>query len=374
MKKLLTLALAVLMALSLTACGGSKTEEDTVSAADDGVFKMAVLVPYFGDQSYYDTLKHGAEEIDSWDNAEVRLIEVGSESDEATWVSAFDDVCEDGEYDLVVSGNETYEAYLYAAAKKYPEQKFYNFDYLNFEDLPNVYGVRYNTAELGYVIGALCAALTKTDKVGVVVGMDNQSMNQFISGFCQILAEKGKQYYIAYPGSWTDTILGKEITEQMIDGGADLVWQVAGGLGNGVIEACSNHDDVWAVGVDCDQHESLKENKALSDAVITSALKQSDVVLINFAKDMIEGKDAAKWGTCDNCGIALQGVGIAENDYYLSNVDEATRNSLTEILNDVVSGKTTVIDCMTWSAEEYETKWPELRNAAQIELDYRTAQ
>ena len=240
--------LASLLALTLLAgcSGGNAAPEggsEGGSTEEEGI-KIAVLLPFTGDQSYFDTLATAAKEVDAEDNGiSVKIIEVdpGGSADESLWMNAFDDVCEDGEYDLVVSGNNTYEGFLYKACEKYPDQMFYNFDYsaLPESGVPaNCYCVNWALDDLGYVVGTLSAEMTKTGTVGVVVGMDNQAMNQFISGYVQVLADKGVKYVVSYPGSFTDTDLGKEVTNAMIDKGADVIWQVAGGLGNGVIEAC----------------------------------------------------------------------------------------------------------------------------------------
>lgn len=376
MKKLLMMFVVLCLSLGLFACG-KKTEEAPVSEGGDNteakVFKVAVLLPFVGDQSYFDTLNEGrlkAEEM--FENVETKLIEVdpSGTAEEAKWMDAFDEVCESGEFDLVVSGNNTYEQFLYKAAEKYPDQKFLNFDVGTLPEklAPNTYYVNYALDDLGYVVGTLSAAITKTNKVGVVVGMDNKGMNQFISGWTQILAEKGVQYMIYYPGSFTDTALGKEGTKKLIDKGVDVVWQVAGGLGNGVIEACSEAEGVWCIGVDQDQHLQFKESKPeWANSIITSALKKTDEVLVRVVEMLINGELDSKLGTNESWGINENGVGIAENDYYLENTTEEIRNEVTATLDEVKAGKVQVIDCLEWDDETYNVEWPKLRDSNRIE-------
>ena len=64
--------------------------------------------------------------MEEYENVETTLIEAGE--DTSKWTSVMTDVCESG-YDLIVSGNDTYEYYLYEAAEKYPDQLFFNFDF-----------------------------------------------------------------------------------------------------------------------------------------------------------------------------------------------------------------------------------------------------
>ena len=69
------------------------------------------------------------------------------------------DACESG-YDLIVSGYADVEPTLYSAAKMYPDQLFFNFDYSTHEDLDNVFAVTYSLSELGYLAGTLSSLVT----------------------------------------------------------------------------------------------------------------------------------------------------------------------------------------------------------------------
>lgn len=368
--------LASLLALTLLAgcSGGNAAPEggsEGGSTEEEGI-KIAVLLPFTGDQSYFDTLATAAKEVDAEDNGiSVKIIEVdpGGSADESLWMNAFDDVCEDGEYDLVVSGNNTYEGFLYKACEKYPDQMFYNFDYsaLPESGVPaNCYCVNWALDDLGYVVGTLSAEMTKTGTVGVVVGMDNQAMNQFISGYVQVLADKGVKYVVSYPGSFTDTDLGKEVTNAMIDKGADVIWQVAGGLGNGVIEACSQHDDVWCIGVDQDQYLQFAETKPeWANTILTSALKNTNVAFKSVCGMVKDGTYKDKLGKAEAWGIALNGVGLAENDYYMANTTEEVRAKVADTLAKVASGEVEVKD--TLEMTDYDKEWPELLNANRVE-------
>lgn len=367
MKKLLKVVLAALMVLSLVACGGTKTDEPVVE--DDNTINVAVLIPFAGDQSYFDTLARGGKALDgtTYGGKDIKVdvfeCDKDGKAEAENWANWFDDVCEDGKYDLVVSGNNSYEAFLYTACEKYPEQKFMNFDMSSVPETgcpANCYCVQYALDDLGYAVGALSAALTKTGVVGVVVGMDNQAMNQFISGYVQILADNDVKYVIDYPGSFTDADKGKLHTEQMIEqANCDVIWQVAGGLGNGVIAACAEYDNVWCVGVDNDQYNTFKDtNPEWANTIITSALKNANVALRLAVEDLIDGKLAL--GTTRQLGIADNGVGVAENDYYKANTTEEIRNGIADLLAKAASGEIEIYDSM--ADADYEANWPAIRD------------
>ncbi len=366
MKKILTVLLVVLLALSVAACGSKGGNDEPVATKK----KVAVLLPFTGDQSYFDTLANGVKKVNATmsDSIEVTLIEAdpNGSADKATWENAYAEVCEDGEYDLVVSGNSTYEGFLADACAKYPDQKFMNFDTSWAIECPsNCYAVDYGLDHLGYVVGTLSSKITNTKKVGVVVGMDFQSMNQFIGGYCQVLTASGVEYAVVYPNSFTDAALGKEYTEKLIELGCDVIWQVAGGLGNGVIEACSNHEDVWCVGVDQDQYAQFAEtNPDWAKTIITSALKNTDIVLETVCQMVVEGTIGDKMGKAETWGIKENAVGLAENDYYLANVSEEVRGEIAKTLEEVAAGNVKVVNTLTMT--DYENEWPVVRDANRL--------
>jgi basic membrane protein A len=370
MKKLFVILVSLLLVFSMAGC---TSKEEEPAPVEDETLKVAVLLPFIGDQSYFDTLNNGIIKANETyaGKVEVKLYEVGNTTEQATWMAAFDEVCEDGEYDLVVSGNTSYESFLYEACAKYPEQKFMNFDYAALPEggVPaNCYCVNYALDDLGYAVGALSAALTTTGTVGVVVGMDNKAMNQFISGYVQVLAAEGVKYAIYYPGDFQDTTLGYEGTKKLIDAGADVIWQVAGGLGNGVIQACAENESVWCVGVDQDQHAQFETSHPdWAATVITSALKKSDVVIVKVVGMLLDGTLGEKMGKAEAWGIVEDGVGIAENDFYKENCPEEIRNKVTETLSAVVNGEVEVKD--TLEMADYDTEWPALRDANRVTID-----
>ena len=63
MKKLLTVLLAALMVFALVGCSKKEETPADTTPADDGVTKVAVLIPHRGDQSYFDTIAGAADEV-----------------------------------------------------------------------------------------------------------------------------------------------------------------------------------------------------------------------------------------------------------------------------------------------------------------------
>lgn len=351
MKKLLAIMLVLIMALSVVACAQTAAPAapaaDAAPAASGKVYKVAVLVPFIGDQSYFDSVNAGRLEVDKYENVETTLIEMGE--DKSKWESYYLDACEGG-YDLIIGGNTDAEEYLYGAAKQYPDQKFFNFDYVNHVDLPNVYAVMYNTPELGYVAGVAASLITQSDMpkanpekiVGVVVGMDIPAMNDFIGGFCQVCHEKGVQVLIGYPESFTDSAKAKEIALNMYKQGADVVWQVAGGAGLGVFEAAAEMDR-YSFGVDNDQTIALSGQPALASTIVTSFYKDCGAS-VKYAVDCLI---AGNYPTgSETLGIAKGAVGLIKNKQYTDMVPQAIQTEIDAELAKVANGEVSVISAL----------------------------
>ena len=378
MKKFLTVLVAALMVLALAGCNknsgnGGNTPETT--PVDDGVTKIVVLIPYGGDQSYYDTIVFAANDINDADNnitVDVFECDPNGAKEESNWMNWFDNVCEDHAYDLVVCGNGDYESFLFAACEKYPDQLFYDWDSdaVPASGVPaNCYAVDWALDDLGYQVGSLSAAITKTGTVGVVVGDDTPGMNQFIGGYCQILAEKGVKYLISYcGGKWGDVALGNELAESMIAKGADVIWEVAGGTGNGVVEACSKYENVWEIGVDRDRYAEFVDAKPeWANTILTSALKNTGVAFKAVCEMVANGTYSEKLGKKETWGIAWNGVGLAENDFYFANTTEEARNQIAADLAKVASGEVEVVDTKLMDDATYKAEWPKVRDAGRIE-------
>ncbi len=375
MKKIFAVILALLTVFGLFACAKTTTSDaDTTAAVDqteaaaettEKVYKVAVLLPFIGDQSYFDSVNAGRLAVDEYPNVDATLIEMGE--DKSKWESYYLDAC-DGGYDLIIGGNNDAEEYFYAAAEQYPDQLFFNFDYVNHVDLPNVFAVTYNTPELGYVAGAAASLITQSsmpkaneDKiVGVVVGMDFPAMNDFIGGFCQICYENGVQVLIGYPESFSDSAKAKEIALNMYTQGADVVWQVAGGAGLGVFEAAAEADK-YAFGVDSDQTIALSGQPNLAATIVTSFYKDCGAS-VKYAVDMLI---AGTYPTgAQTLGIKEGAVGLIQNDQYLEMVPQDIRDQINAQVAKVAAGEVTVI-----SALADDAAWQDIKAKATAPLN-----
>ncbi len=365
LKKIFKCLLVLVMMLSMVAC--SSSDSDSGSDSDGTTtYKIALLVPYLGDQSYFDTTAAGLDDLEAaYDNVETVVVEMGT--DASKYEEYFDDICSSGQYDLVVSGGTDCESYLYAACEKYPDQLFMNFDYAD-EPPSNCYAVTYSTADEGYIAGYLAALITVSDmekansdkKVGVVVGMDITSMNDFIGGFLQICIDMGVQVYIGYTESFSDTAKAKELALEMYNQGVDVIWQVAGSAGTGVFEAAAQVDK-YSFGVDSDQTLTIAD-ESLTSTIVTSFYKDCGSAIFGAVELLMEGNYPA--GTTATLGLAEDAVGLVDNEQYQTMVPEEIRTQVEELIDKVKSGEVEV-----YSVKADPDSWESIKAAATASVD-----
>src|SRR5439155_21054788 len=102
--------------------------------------------------------------------------------------------------------------------------------------------------------GIAAAMLTRTKTVGAVGGGDFPGINLFIVGYeegvksvcadCKVL-----RAYVGGSNPFSDPVKAKELALGMFSQGADIIYQVAGRSGEGVL-AAAKEQGKFAIGVD----------------------------------------------------------------------------------------------------------------------------
>ncbi|MCI6068193.1 MAG: BMP family ABC transporter substrate-binding protein [Galactobacillus timonensis] len=356
MKKLVSILMIAAMSLSLAACGGSSSGTDTSSsgssaAADSGESKgkIAYIVGALGDKSFSDSGEAGMQILKS-EGWEEKTFELGDASKADKYEDGILDAIDQG-YQYIL-GSSTYMEIMAKLAEEYPDVKFVGFDE-NWSDdqLPdNMTCIFYAQNEGSYLVGMLAAGMTKTGTVAVDVGVENPVINDFVTGFVNGVMDYNTAHGTsvkvvkAAVDSWTDPAKMKEIVlDQARNNNADIFYQVAGGSGDGLFEACTELNDVWAIGVDSDQYAMYKdgENPEKADVILTSMLKEVGNSLVSIMHS-IENGDDSMWGHTTRLGLAQDSVGIVDNDFYEANTPEDLRNEISEAADKIKSGELTV--------------------------------
>lgn len=323
MKKIVALLLALVMVLSLAACGGK-------DAGSDSKVKIGMVTDVGGvnDQSFNQGAWEGLQRLAEEDATfEVNYLESKTDADYASNIQTFIDE----KYDLIISVGFMLAGATREAALANPDQKFAIVDDDSNQDLANVACLMFAQEQCSYLVGIVAGTMTKTGTVGYVQGMVSDSMNLFGIGFVSgVKAANPDVEVLQYnANSFADAAVGSAAATDMVTKGADIIYHAAGGTGNGVINACvDNH--IYAIGVDYDQSYIAPET------IITSAMKRVDNGVQDICKAVKDGKYT---GGIHKYTLADGGVDIAPTTTLLT--PEALA-AVEQAKKDILDGKVTV--------------------------------
>ena len=258
-KKMRAVLLAASMVASMTACGSSKSES-TDGAKEASDLKIGLITDVGGvndgsfNQSSWEGLERAGEEL----GVTVNYLESATDADYKPNIETFIDE----DYDLIISVGYMLADATREAAEANPATKFAIIDDATI-DLPNVTSLMFKAEQASYLVGYVAGLTTKTNNIGFVVGMTNETMNQFGYGYCAGAIDANPDITVQQmnANSFADSATGKSMANAEITNGADIVFQAAGATGLGVIEACQEAG-VYAIGVDSDQ-SSIAPNTVL---------------------------------------------------------------------------------------------------------------
>lgn len=303
MKKFLALALALVMSLSLVACGGNTTTDTTqnddttddqttqeVTADDiednmtseDGTYEVAFVtdVGQLKDKSFNEGTWNGVK-LYAYNNGLSYKYYQPANGNEATDDDRYDAMAAAAEAGakVVVCAGYLQEAALRRAATDYPDTKFVFIDgyAINADGsdtlLTNVAGIAFQEEQCGYLAGYAVVkdGFTKLGFTGG--GGTNPACCRYGYGFVQganaAAAEMDVQVEMNYSWQYGSSYSASPELQTMCNGwyenGTEVIFACGGSMFQSVAAAASANDG-YVVGVDTDQAGD-------SDTVITSAMK-----------------------------------------------------------------------------------------------------
>jgi len=272
---LITLVLAGTLVLS--ACGGAATP-----AEPEDEFKFTLITPNpLGDRSFIDASANGVKLANEELGLNGQIIETNNIAEQEAAIRAA--LAEGNDIILALAPDaET----LLAIAEENPDQKFGVPSDIFVESLPdNVSAFQVNVHEGSYLVGLVAGMMTETGVVGAVVGGDAPGLNQFFWAYKQGVLEACPdcEVLVGYLGfDFANPTLGKETAIALYEQGADIVFQVAGRSGEGVLSAAAETGN-YAIGVDSNQ------DWIEPGSIITSMIKKVDTSTFLLVKNTLEG-------------------------------------------------------------------------------------
>ena len=353
--------LATLM-LILAACsdggGASASEAASESAAESvapsesaaaSVDYKACMVSDVGgidDNSFNENAWAGMERAQEELGVEVTFLESRSAEDYARNI---DQHVADG-CDIIVTVGFLLGDATAAAATANPDTRFAIVDFAYDPALPNVEGLVYATAEGAMLAGYASASWSKTGIVGTFGGINigpgvTDFMDGFIAGVNYWNEEQGADVRVlggrvpsdpdsgTFTGNFDSTDDAKNVTQGMLDEGADVILPVGGPIGGGTFAAIDESGaEAVGLGVDVDWTESAPGN---TPWLLTSIIKRIDNSVFQAVERGLndEPVEAAFLSNLEN-----EGVGIAPFHEYEDEISQEVKDAIAEMQEMIIAG------------------------------------
>jgi basic membrane protein A and related proteins len=271
------------------------------------------------DQSFNQTAYAGLTRAESEIGAEIAFLESQANEDFAPNIDTFvGQGC-----DIIVTVGFLLGDATLAAAQANPEQLFaiVDFDFFDFDagediTLDNTQELTFATDQAAFLAGYVAAHTTESGLIGTYGGINIPTVTIFMNGVLagiraynqdngtdvQLLGWDGTDG--TFTGDFENQDLGRQITEDLIAEGADIVLPVAGPAGRGTIAAAEDAGGVRVIWVDVDGCVSIPES---CDLFLTTIEKKMDNAVFAsieaVANDTFEG--GLYVGTLENDGVGI---------------------------------------------------------------------
>ena len=293
MKKFLALTLALVMSLSLVACGDKKTDDTKTDAPDqteqpaenEGAYKVAMITDYgdITDQSFNQTTYEACKAFAEDNSIEFSYFKPAGDNT-ADRVAMIEKAVNDG-FNVIVMPGYAFGGAIVEAAPEFPDVKFIaldvaagdlletavakagesydytpeNWDLNKYVDMSNVYCAVYQEELCGYMAGYAAVKLGYKS-LGFLGGMAVPAVQRYGYGFVQgvnaAAEEMGltdvKVNYV-YGGQFFGDA---DITAKMdtwYAGGTEIVFACGGGIYTSAVDAAKKVEGAKVIGVDVDQ-------------------------------------------------------------------------------------------------------------------------
>lgn len=340
--RLMLLSVLVLM-LSLVV-GGTLTAQDSPRVA------LIVAQGGLGDRSYNDLAFAGltlaAQELG------VEVVPIESPDPVGEGEQLLRTAAEAG-FDLVITLEFSHFDPLARVAPDYPDTLFSIVNIVVEGD--NIVSIMFDEHTGSYLAGMLGALVTTDDTIeqtnddkvlGAIGGVQSSGIDVFLYGYLQgaCAVDPEMEVLIAYANGFGDPASGRELALSMNEQGADVVFQVAGGTGEGVIDAAAD-ENFFAIGVDSDQDFLAPGN------VLTSMMKRVDVAVYDVISQLVDG--TLEGGTVAQYGLDENGVGLTDMTYTRHIIPAEYMEQVEAAREGIIAGDIDVIDIRLLDEETF---------------------
>ncbi len=319
------------------------TEEEDDEAAAGAGYRGCLVTDQGGvdDESFNETAWEGMLRAEEELGVEISVLESTSESDFEPNIQAF----LDQDCDLIVTVGFLLGEATQAAAEANPDQSFAIVD--EFLEGPNLRGLSFATDQAAFLAGYVSAGATESGTLGTYGGINIPTVSIFMDGFLA-----GTEYYNEENG--TDVVVegwdgsdglftgnfesqddGRNITDTLLQAGADIIMPVAGPVGLGTATAIQDFGEGLMVWVDTDGYESTQ----FGELMLTSVMKNMDTAVFDAMQDVVNDEfDGGLYtGTLENDGVAI--APFHDNE---DRVPQEVQDTLPELRDGIIAGEISV--------------------------------
>ena len=200
-------------------------------------------------------------------------------------------------YNVIVTVGFNLGEQTITAAKANPDIKFIGVDQFQTDTVANLAGLNFNEDQAGYLAGVLAASVSKSGKIGAILGTDAvppvwRYGEGYRAGAQSVKADINVQtvYHndVGFDKTFSDPEWGKATALSMIDQGVDVGSARAGApaMVRWMRAEARKDKGVYAIGVDVDQYFTVETAK---DVLISSAMKIIDAGVAAQVKAAADG-------------------------------------------------------------------------------------
>ena len=303
MKRIVSMLLALVMVLSLAACGGENGAE-----AGTTEYKVAMITDYsdITDQSFNQTSYEGCKAYCDPNGIEFKYFKPLQDND-AERIAMVDAAVAEG-YNIIVLPGYAFGPTIVASAEVYSDVKFIALDVgagdlgEGYEVPENVYCAVYQEELAGYMAGYAAVKLGYKH-LGFMGGMAVPAVVRFGYGYMQGIekaaADLGIQNEVVLEYIYANTFSGDADVTAVMDTwyqemGVEAVFSCAAGAYSSVAEAAAKVGGKL-IGVDVDQ-KAIIDGTYGEGMTLTSAMKGLAATIEDTLKDVIENDNWSVYG------------------------------------------------------------------------------
>ena len=402
MKKYLALLLALVMSLSLFACG--KKEGDDNKDKDKTEYKVAMITDYgdITDQSFNQTTYEACKAFAEKNKIEFKYYKPAGDNT-ADRVAMIESAVEEG-FNVIVMPGYAFGGAIVEAAPQHKDVKFialdvakgdlleagvakagekYDYNPDNWElskyvDMSNVYCAIYQEELCGYMAGYAAVKLGYKN-LGFLGGMAVPAVQRYGYGFVQGVDAAAAELELtdvklnyAYGNQFSGDADITAAMDTWYAGGTEVVFACGGGIYTSAVDAAKKVNGAKVIGVDVDQAGVIAKYAAGESAdqatidgfkalTVTSAMKGLYPATFDTLTDVIVK------GNWDNYKGKIQNLGLVSGDDPTLNYVQIpmestqwkdgafTQNDYKAMVKDMFDGKITVSNDTTKAAKDFAT-------------------